>query len=75
MTDREFAFAILDLMPQDDNWRNFVFDLQMKVRDHDALGNPTRSISFIITIRDEFWFRNKENHLTTSNLFSARIKA
>jgi hypothetical protein len=36
MSDRNFALAILDLMPQDDGWRDFVSGLRAKVRDSDA---------------------------------------
>ena len=31
MSDQDFALAILDLMPLDDSWRNFISDLRTKV--------------------------------------------
>jgi hypothetical protein len=33
LRDREFSLAILDLMQQDDSWKNFVSNLRKKVRD------------------------------------------
>ena len=75
MTDREFALAILDLMPLDDGWRDFVSNLRTKVRDLDALGSPIRSVTFTTTIRDEYWHRHKDDHQSSSHIFSARFDA
>jgi gag-polypeptide of LTR copia-type len=75
MTDRDFALAILDLLPQDDGWRNFVSDLRTKVRDKDAQEVSIDSATFISTIRDEYWFRHKDDHQVSSHIFSARFDA
>ena len=75
MSDRDFALAILDLMPQDDNWRNFVSDLRTKALDSDAHGLPIDSMTFTSAIRDEHWFRHRNDHQMTSSIFSARSEA
>jgi len=75
MSDRDFALAILDLMPQDDGWRNFVSDLRTKVRDSDAQGQPIDSMTFTTAIRDEHWFRHRDDHQMNSVIFSARSEA
>jgi gag-polypeptide of LTR copia-type len=75
MSDRDFALAILDLMPQDDDWRNFVSDLRTKVRDRDTQELQIDSTTFISAIRDEYWFRHRDDYQNTSHIFSARIEA
>ncbi len=75
MSDREFALAILDLMPQDDVWRYFVSSLRTKVHDCDRQGVPISSITFIADIRDEYWYRHKDDFNTASRVFSARFEA
>jgi hypothetical protein len=75
MNDSDFALAILDLMPQDENWRNFVSNLRIKVRETESKGLPIVSRTFITSIRDEFWFRHKDDYQSTSNIFSACLNA
>src|SRR6266403_1962981 len=75
MSDREFALAILDLMPQDDVWRYFVSSLRTKVHDCDRQGVPISSITFVADIRDEYWYRHKDDFNTASRVFSARFEA
>lgn len=75
MSDREFALAILDLMPQDDGWRTFVSGLRTKVRDLDAQNLQITSITLITSIRDKFWFRHKDDQQSLSTIFSARFDA
>lgn len=75
MTDRDFALAILDLMPQDDGWRDFVSSLRTKVRDSDSQTLPIDSTTFITTIRDEYWYRHKDDYQSTSHIFTARYDA
>ena len=75
MTDRDFALAILDLMPQDDGWRDFLSNLRTKVRDSDAQSLPIDSTTFVTAIRDEYWYRHKDDYQTTSHIFSARFEA
>lgn len=75
MSDRDFALAILDLMPQDTSWRGFLSGLRAKVRDSDALGLPVDSTTFTTAIRDEHWYRHKDDHQNTSQIFSARVEA
>jgi hypothetical protein len=66
MSDCEFALAILDLMPQDNEWHSFVSGLRKKVCKADDRGTPIDSTSFIIEICDEDWFHNKDDHLSSS---------
>jgi hypothetical protein len=75
MTDRDFALTILDLMPQDDGWRDFVSNLRGKVRESEARNLPIDSITFITAIRDEYWYRHKDDPQSTSTIFSARTEA
>jgi hypothetical protein len=41
----------------------------------DDRGTPINSTSFIVEIHNEDWFRNKDDHLSSSDIFSARIEA
>ncbi|TDL20742.1 hypothetical protein BD410DRAFT_804660 [Rickenella mellea] len=50
MTDKEFALTILNLMPLDLNWRNFVSGLQAKVLEKEENNRPITSIS--VTCRE-----------------------
>ena len=54
MTDRDFALAILDLMPQDDRWRDFLSSLHTKVHDLNAQSLPIDSTTFVTTICDQY---------------------
>ena len=59
MSDRSFALAILDNMPQDDrSWCGFLSALCGRVHDYDSqdLLTPIVATEFIAAIRDEFWF-------------------
>lgn len=75
MRDRDFALAILGLMPQDKEWRGFLSGLRSKVRDSDSQELPIDSTTFITAIRDEYWYRHKDDYETTSHIFSARFDA
>ena len=75
MSDRDFALAILDLMPQDDGWCDFVSNLHSKVHDRDAHALPIDPISFITSIRDEYWYRHKDDNQTTSHIFTPHFEA
>jgi hypothetical protein len=73
MTNREFALLILDNMPNDSNWRNYLSSLWAKVRESDSHEPPLpiHSMDFIVDIRDEYWCRNKDNPPTSTHVFSA----
>jgi gag-polypeptide of LTR copia-type len=76
MSDRDFALAILDLMPPDEGWRGFLSGLRAEVRDSDSQGLAVRSATFITAIRDEYWNRHPDDYQqTTSHIFSARFDA
>jgi gag-polypeptide of LTR copia-type len=75
MSDCDFTLAILDLMPQDDGWRNFASGLRMKVCNSETHNLPIHSTTFIATIRDEYWHRHKDDYQTTSHIFTARFEA
>jgi hypothetical protein len=79
MSDQDFALAILDLMPSDEGWRNFLSGLRAKVRDSDSQGLAINSTTFITAIRDEYMNRHTPAddyyHQTTSHMFSARFDA
>jgi len=75
MSDRDFALAILDLMPQDNEWRVFLSGLRTKVRDSDSQELPIYSTTFITAIHDEYWYRHKDDYQATSHIFSARFDA
>lgn len=57
MSDHEFTFAILDLMPLDDGWRTFITKLRHNAREADAHKLPINSVTYISAIRDEFWYK------------------
>jgi hypothetical protein len=75
MSERDFALAILDLMPQDEGWRYFLSGLRTKVCDSDSQELPIYSANFITAIRDEYWHRHKDDYQITSHIFSARFDA
>jgi hypothetical protein len=75
MTDHDFALAILDLMPQNDSWRNFVSDLRTKVRNLEAEQRHVDSSTFVIAIRNEHWYRHRDDFQTNFQIFSARLDA
>jgi hypothetical protein len=75
MTDSAFALAIIDNMPQDDNaWRGFVSELRTKLRQYENTvpATPITSREFITLIRDEFWFRHRDDPQVNAHVFSAR---
>ena len=74
MSDRDFALAILDLMPQNDGWMGVGSRLRMEVRDSVAQGLPIDSATFIAAIRDEYWYQ-KYDYQTTSRIIAARFEA
>jgi hypothetical protein len=73
MSDREFALLVLDNMPNDSNWRNYLSSLWAKVRESDSHQPPLpiHSMDFIVDIRDEYWCRNKDNPPPSTHVFSA----
>lgn len=75
LSDREFALAILVLMPEpeDDGWTNLLSGLRMKVRDSDSQGPPIDSTMFITVIRDYWYSRNsKDDHQIAAHVPSAQ---
>jgi hypothetical protein len=74
MSDRDFALAILDRMPQDKEWRVFLSELRTKVCDSDSQELPIDSTTFINAIRDEYWYRHKDDYETTSQRRSSTQK-
>ena len=54
ITDSEFALAILDLMPQDDTWRNFTSNLRNKIMVYDEQQQPIHSAAVVTAIREEY---------------------
>ena len=75
MMDRHFALAILNNMPQNGTWRNFLSGLRNKVHEHDSCGTPISSIDFIISIHKEFWFCHHDKPQNNTLVFSARSEA
>ncbi|SRR5258707_10876677 len=75
MTDREFALAILDLMPQDNVWVSFVLGLQDKLHNADSQRAPFCLVALILHIRDEYWCRHKDNDKNQSLVFTAQFDA
>ena len=75
MTNHEFMLAVLDLMPEDNGWTDFVSGLRTKVRDADAQRLPIHSTTFTSAIRDENWHRHRNDHQFDSQIFSARFDA
>jgi hypothetical protein len=72
MSDHDYTLTILDLMPQNDGWRDFLSVLRAKVRDTETLGLPIDSVTFTTDIREEYWVRHKDDLQLASNVFSAR---
>jgi hypothetical protein len=72
LSDHDFTLTILDLLPQDDGWMEFLSVLQTKVRNCEALGLPLDSVTFTTAIREEYWAQHKDDNQTSSNIFSAR---
>ena len=75
MDDSAFAIAIIDNMPQEDSaWRGFVSEMRTKLRQYETSVPPTpiQSTEFITLIRDEFWFRHRDDPQLNAHVFSAR---
>ncbi len=68
MTNREFALAILDLMPQDSTWTSFVSRLRDKLYDADTWGLPFHSVVLISCIQDEYWCHHKDDDKAQSSV-------
>ena len=66
MTNCDLALAILDLMPLDNIWWNFVSNLYIKVRNLDSQNLPITSRTFITTIHEEHWYQNKDDYQINS---------
>ena len=71
MSDREFAFAILDLMLSDSDWQPFLSTLCTMIHDCDKQRVDINSTSFITRIWDEHWHHHKDNYCNDSHVFSA----
>lgn len=71
MTNTEFVFAILDLMPEDDNWRGFMGLLRQKALQAEAAKLPIDSVSYISAIRDEYWYKQRKRNEAPSHIFTA----
>lgn len=75
MSDRDFALAIVNLMPQDDSWTVFASSLRTKVHESDMKGLPLRSMTFSTAIHDQYWLRRRDDPEINSQIFSARFEA
>jgi hypothetical protein len=75
MSNRDFALAIIDLMPQEDGWRTVVSNLRAKVRDLESKSLPIDSMFLVHAIRDEDWFRHNKEDQSSSHIFTARADA
>lgn len=78
MDDRSFTFAILDNMPEQDGaWRDFLSNMRTKIRDKESHTPrlPVLSKEFISLIREEYWYRHKNDAQANTHVFSARIDA
>jgi hypothetical protein len=75
MTDSAFAIAILDNMPQDISWRPFLSGKRKTVRDYETHVPPIllSSIEFITSIREEYWFRQRDNPQANAHVFTTSI--
>lgn len=73
MSDRDFALAILDLVPpgRDEGWQNFLSGLWTQVRVSDSQGLPIYSATFITAIRDYCYLHKGYDYQTTSHAPSA----
>jgi hypothetical protein len=77
MSDREFTCAVIDNLPQDATWRIFATSLQACISKYDDRTPPTpvNSRHFFTSIRNEAWFRSKEELQAAAHIFSARTDA
>ena len=75
ISDRDFVLTILDLMPQDQDWKAFLSNLRMKVCDSDSQGLAIDATAFTTAIREEYWYRHKDDYEIASQTFSARFDA
>jgi hypothetical protein len=75
LSDHDYALTVLDLMPQDDSWRDFLSTLRSKVREYNAQALPVDSSTLTTSIREEYWIKHRDDYQTTSHIFSARHEA
>jgi hypothetical protein len=75
ISNRDFALAILDLMPQDEGWRDYLSGLHIKIHDCDAHSLPINSSSIITGIQDDYWYCHRDDYQTTSHIFSTCVEA
>jgi hypothetical protein len=72
MPDVEFAKTLLNNMPVDSSWRNFMSGLRQQ---YSKQFEHPGSIEVINTIRDEYWAQHKDDPGTYSTVFAAKFQA
>lgn len=77
LSDREFTCATIDNLPQDAQWRIYAAGLRARVDEYDAHQPPTpiTSKSFFTSIRQEAWYRTKNDPQLPAHIFLARSDA
>jgi hypothetical protein len=74
LSDAKFGLAILNNMPQDIEWRPFLSSLRATLLHNESQDPPlpVSSMEFITSIREEYWYRQKDLPHPPSYIFSAR---
>jgi hypothetical protein len=74
MSDESFALTVINLLPETADWRSFAIGLRQRVNayTHAKPPNPVTSKEFITAIRDEYYFRTKNNPEVSAQVFSAK---
>jgi hypothetical protein len=74
MDDEAFALVVLSGLPETPEWRNFSAGLRQRINAYAHTKPPTRITSkeIITCIRDEHYFRNKNNPDVSAQVFTAR---
>jgi len=78
LDDQSFALNILVSMPHDESWSVFLSGWRAQVRQRECGPAPNpiiNSTELINSIRDECWFRNRNNPDYIARFFSARVEA
>jgi hypothetical protein len=74
LTDEAFALIVLSGLPETPEWRNFSAGLRQRINAyaHTKPPTPVTSKEIITCIRDEHYFRTKNNPDVSAQLFTAR---
>jgi hypothetical protein len=77
MTNHDFVLIILNNMPQDESWQSLVTGLRAKLKDCDDHKPPLPIISldYLTAIREESWYRNRNNPQLSAHVFTACAEA